>query len=81
MLITSAKIALISVLSGTLGAVGYKYYDDWKKQQEYESLFETFLEYELDNYIKEYDDNRPKDKYEPFRVIDLEDMNQVCFSV
>ena len=76
-----AKTAIISSLVGTIGIVGYKHIKEWKRQQEYELLYDTFLEYELDKYIKEYNDNRPKDEFEPFRVIDLEDLNQVCFSV
>ena len=81
MLITSAKIALISFISGSASVIGYKYYEDWKNKKDYENLYGTFLEYELENYITEYSDNRPRDKYEPFRVVNIEEINQVCFSV
>lgn len=79
MIFTGKSIILLT--TGTLGLVtGLQYYEYLKRKREYEQLYKSFLDYDLDNLVIEYD-IREKNEYEPFRVIKFESLEDFVTKV
>ena len=85
-MIFTTKILLLGFVASSLGLGGYKYYEYWLKEREYEKLYKIFEEYDYKKVIWEFDDdknfsdfssNRLKDEFEPFRVIHFESLSEI----
>ena len=69
------KALILSLAGSAIGITGYKYYQDYQKDQEYKKLYEIFEEYNSKKILIDYDD-KISTEYEPFRVIHFESLDE-----
>lgn len=70
------KTFILGITTGSIGLVtGIKYYNHIKKEREYKKLYDSFIEYDLNKKITEY--QLEKGEYDSFRVINFESIEDL----
>jgi flagellar biosynthesis/type III secretory pathway M-ring protein FliF/YscJ len=85
-MIFTTKIILLSLTASSLGLAGYKYFQYWTKEKEYEELYKIFEDYDKEKVVYELEEERIlanisnrrlEDEYAPFRVVYFESISEM----